>query len=105
MVLTIMDKVDHEETRFVEVTQVFSSSAVTNEKKHLLNEEDLNTIFSLLDQLNGSQQLLTNFLVRYKVCLVLLQNVQFCSHFPHKVHVEIRFKMCSSLVISLIRFM
>jgi len=59
-----MDKVDHEEMRFVEITQVFRSSAVTFEKKLVLTDEDLNTISSLLNQLNESQQLLTNVLVR-----------------------------------------
>lgn len=63
-----MDKV--EETRFLEITQVFGSSAVTDEKKLVLTEEDLNTIFSLLDQLNESQQLLSNVLVRiFTMCV------------------------------------
>jgi len=59
-----MDKVDHEEIRFVEITEVFRSSAVNIEKKLVLTDEDLNTISSLLNQLNHSQQLLTNVLVR-----------------------------------------
>jgi len=63
-----MDKV--EETRFLEITQVFGSSAVTDEKKLVLTEEDLNTIFGLLDQLNESQQLLPNVLVRiFTMCV------------------------------------
>lgn len=63
-----MDKV--EETRFLEITQMFGSSAVTDEKKLVLTEEDLNTIFSLLDQLSESQQLLSNVLVRiFTMCV------------------------------------
>ena len=63
-----MDKV--EETYFLEITQVFSSSAVTDEKELVLTLEDVNTFRSLLDQLNEFQQLLQHVLVGiFTVCV------------------------------------
>ena len=62
-----MDEV--EETCFLEITQVFSSSAETNEKKLVLTLDDVNTFRSVLDQLNEFQHLLQDILVRiFTVC-------------------------------------
>ena len=72
-----MDKV--EETYVLEITQVFTSiSAVTDEKKLKLTREDVNTIRSLLDQLNECQQKLHHVMVRkfqFNVCSI--QKAQF----------------------------
>ena len=63
-----MDKV--EETYFLEITQVFSSSAVTDDKELVLPLEDVNTFRSLLDQLNEFQHLLQHVLVGiFTVCV------------------------------------
>ena len=59
-----------EETYFLEITQVFSSSAVTDYKELVLTLEDVNTFRSLLDQLNEFQQLLQHVLVGiFTVCV------------------------------------
>ena len=58
------------ETCFLEIKQVLSRSAAAGEKKLVLTREDVNTIRSLLDQLNKSQQLLTRVLVRiFTMCV------------------------------------
>ena len=63
-----MDKV--EETYFLEITQVFSSSVVTDDKELVLPLEDVNTFRSLLDQLNEFQHLLQHVLVGiFTVCV------------------------------------
>ena len=68
-VVLTMDEVD--ETYVLQITrQVFSSSVVTNEKKLKLTREDVNVIRTLLNQINGSQQLLHNVLVRiFSMCV------------------------------------
>lgn len=59
-----------EETCFLEIKQVFSSSVLNDEKKLVLTLEEVNTLRSLLDQLNELQQLFQHVLVRiFTVCV------------------------------------
>ena len=65
-----MDEVDETYVLEISARQVFSSSVVTNEKKLKLTREDVNVIRTLLNQINGSQQLLRNVLVRiFSMCV------------------------------------
>lgn len=81
-----MDKV--EETYVLEITQVFSSSAVTvtDEKKLKLTREDVNTIRSLLDKLDECLQQLYHVLVRkFSIC-VQFKRHSFEANSSHSLH-------------------
>lgn len=81
-----MDKV--EETYVLEITQVFSSSAVTvtDEKKLKLTREDVNTIRSLLDKLDECLQQLHHVLVRKISMCVQFKRHSFEANSSHSLH-------------------
>ena len=90
-----MDKV--EETYVLEITQVFtSSSAVTDKRKLKLTREDVNTMRSLLDQLNECQQKLHRVLVRKFSMCVRFKKHSFEANSSHSLH----WVLMESLIVS-----